>query len=205
MKATYFYNRKLIGDVLLIVIDNDSQATHIETKDDICVIYNNDKVIGINFFNVSEVVKFKSEGRILLPSNTVIDIINNRLESFGIEKLDYVTETGFKVGKILTVDEHPESSHLHILTVDVGNEVLDIVCGAYNVKENMFVVVATVGTTMMDGTIIKPGKLLGEVSNGMCCSPRELGLNIEYPLHHLLELEEDKVSVGQDFFSLKAN
>ena len=205
MKATYFYNRKLIGDVLLIVIDNDSQATHIETKDDICVIYNNDKVIGINLFNVSEVVKFKSEGRILLPSNTVIDIINNRLESFGIEKLDYVTETGFKVGKILTVDEHPESSHLHILTVDVGNEVLDIVCGAYNVKENMFVVVATVGTTMMDGTIIKPGKLLGEVSNGMCCSPRELGLNIEYPLHHLLELEEDKVSVGQDFFSLKAN
>ena len=58
---------------------------------------------------------------------------------------------------------------------------------------------------MMEGTIIKPGKLLGEVSNGMCCSPRELGLNIEYPLHHLLELEEDKVSVGQDFFSLKAN
>ena len=184
MKATYFYNRKLIGDVLLIVIDNDSQATHIETKDDICVIYNNDKVIGINFFNVSEVVKFKSEGRILLPSNTVIEIINNRLELFGIEKLDYVTETGFKVGKILTVEEHPESSHLHILTVDVGNEVLDIVCGAYNVKENMLVVVATVGTTMMEGTVIKPGKLLGEVSNGMCCSPRELGLKNEYPLHH---------------------
>lgn len=205
MKATYFYNRKLIGDVLLIVIDNDAQATHIETRDDICIIYNNDKVIGINFFNVSEVVKFKSEGRILLPSNTVIDIINNRLESFGIEKLDYVTETGFKVGKILTVEEHPESSHLHILTVDVGAEVLDIVCGAYNVKENMLVVVATVGTTMMDGTVIKPGKLLGEVSNGMCCSPRELGLNIEYPLHHLLELEEDKVVVGQDFFSLKEN
>ena len=64
MKATYFYNRKLIGDVLLIVIDNEAQATHIETKDDICVIYNNDKVIGINVFNISEVVKFKNEGRI---------------------------------------------------------------------------------------------------------------------------------------------
>ena len=115
MKATYFYNRKLIGDVLLIVIDNDAQATHIETKDDICVIYNNDRVIGINVFNISEVVKFKNEGRIILPPDTVIDIINNRLTQFGIEKLDYVKETGFKVGRILTVEEHPESSHLHCL------------------------------------------------------------------------------------------
>ena len=203
MKATYFYNRKLIGDVLLIVIDNDAQATHIETKDDICVIYNNDRVIGINVFNISEVIKFKNEGRIILPPDTVIDIINNRLASFNIEKLDYVKETGFKVGRILTVEEHPESSHLHCLTVDVKDEVLDIVCGAVNVKENMLVVVATVGTTMMDGTVIKPGKLLGEVSNGMCCSPRELGIKIEYLPHHLLELEEDKVEVGQDFFSLK--
>lgn len=203
MKATYFYNRKLIGDVLLIVIDNEAQATHIETKDDICVIYNNDKVIGINVFNISEVVKFKNEGRIVLPSDTVIDIINARLEAFNIEKLDYVTETGFKVGKILSVEEHPESTHLHCLKVDVKDQVLDIVCGAVNVKEDMLVVVATIGTTMMDGTVIKPGKLLGEISNGMCCSPRELGIKIEYPPHHLLELED--VEIGSDFFSLKSN
>ena len=203
MKATYFYNRKLIGDVLLIVIDNEAQATHIETRDDICVIYNNDKVIGINVFNISEVVKFKNEGRIVLPSDTVIDIINARLEVFNIEKLDYVTETGFKVGKILSVEEHPESTHLHCLKVDVKDQVLDIVCGAINVKEDMLVVVATIGTTMMDGTVIKPGKLLGEISNGMCCSPRELGIKIEYPPHHLLELED--VEIGSDFFSLKSN
>lgn len=203
MKATYFYNRKLIGDVLLIVIDNEAQATHIETRDDICVIYNNDKVIGINVFNISEVVKFKNEGRIVLPSDTVIDIINARLEAFNIEKLDYVTETGFKVGKILSVEEHPESTHLHCLKVDVKDQVLDIVCGAVNVKEDMLVVVATIGTTMMDGTVIKPGKLLGEISNGMCCSPRELGIKIEYPPHHLLELED--VEIGSDFFSLKSN
>ena len=203
MKATYFYNRKLIGDVLLIVIDNEAQATHIETRDDICVIYNNDKVIGINVFNISEVVKLKNEGRIVLPSDTVIDIINARLEAFNIEKLDYVTETGFKVGKILSVEEHPESTHLHCLKVDVKDQVLDIVCGAINVKEDMLVVVATIGTTMMDGTVIKPGKLLGEISNGMCCSPRELGIKIEYPPHHLLELED--VEIGSDFFSLKSN
>ena len=47
------------------------------------------------------------------------------------------------------------------------------------------------------------GELLGEVSYGMCCSPKELGLNIDYPAHHLLEIEED-IEVGHDFFSLQA-
>ena len=67
----------------------------------------------------------------------------------------------------------------------------------------MKVVVATIGTVMMDGTVIKKGELLGEVSYGMCCSPKELGLNIEYPAHHLLEIEED-IELGHDFFSLQA-
>ena len=89
--------------------------------------------------------------------------------------------------------------------VDIGSEILDIVCGARNVKENMLVVVATIGTMMMDGTTIVKGNLLGEESYGVCCSPKELGLNIEYPPHHLLELEEGKVKVGEDFFSLQLN
>ncbi|MDD6301898.1 MAG: DUF4479 domain-containing protein [Bacillales bacterium] len=205
MKATFFYNKKLIGDVLLVVIDNDASITRIDKRDDVCVIFHDDKVIGINIFNISQIIKFKNEGRIVLPSDEVIDIVNNKIASFNIEKIDYVRNTGFVVGRIISVEEHPDSDHLHILQVDVGSEILDIVCGAYNVKENMLVVVATIGTVMNDGTIIKPGKLLGEVSNGMCCSPRELGLNIEYPLHHLLELDEGQVVVGQDFFTLKQN
>lgn len=203
MAYSYFYNKNLIGDVLLISIDNELTTTSIKTFDDITLVYHNDILTGINIFNFSSVVKIKNEGRIVLPPNEMIDAINSKLSLISDIKLSYVTETGFKVGKILTVDEHPESSHLHILTVDIGSEVLDIVCGAYNVKENMLVVVATIGTVMMDGTVIKPGKLLGEVSNGMCCSPKELGLKMDYPLHHLLVLDEDKVTIGQDFFSLK--
>ena len=203
MTYSYFYNKNLIGDVLLISIDNELTTTSIKTFDDITLVYHDDILTGINIFNFSSVVKIKNEGRIVLPPNEMIDAINSKLSLISEIKLPYVTETGFKVGKILTVDEHPESSHLHILTVDIGSEVLDIVCGAYNVKENMLVVVATIGTVMMDGTVIKPGKLLGEVSNGMCCSPKELGLKMDYPLHHLLVLDEDKVTIGQDFFSLK--
>ena len=201
MKATLFYNYQLIGDVLLVNLDSELLPTRSETKDDVTLVYSNDKLVGINIFNFSENIKFKTQGRIVLPPDTLIDIINDKCAKFNIEKIDYVKESGFKVGKILSVEEHPESSHLHLLQVDVGSEVLDIVCGARNVKENMKVVVATIGTTMMDGTLIKKGSLLGEESFGMCCSPKELGLNIDYPPHHLLELD-DSVEIGQDFFSL---
>ena len=202
MKANFFYNRKLIGDVLLVVINNSLPMTHYENHDDVTLIYSHDELIGINVFNISEIIKFKTEGRITLPSNTIIDVVNDKIASLNVGKIDYVEKTGFTIGRILSVEEHPESDHLHLLKVDVGTEVLDIVCGARNVKENMLVVVATLGTMMMDGTTIVKGKLLGEESYGMCCSPKELGLNIEYPPHYLLELEEGKVKVGEDFFSL---
>ena len=136
-----------------------------------------------------------------LPNNKLIDIINNVFENNGLEKLPYKKESGFKIGKILTVDEHPESTHLHILTVDVGSEVLDIVCGAANVAENAIVVVATIGTTMFDGTVIKPGKLLGETSNGMCCSERELNLTDDQTKRGLLLLDES-YQIGADFFNI---
>lgn len=203
MKANFFYNQKIIGDVLIVIIDNQAPMTRYESHDDVTLVYSQDKLIGINIFNISDVIKFKTTGRIVLPSNALVDVVNDKIASLNVGKIDYVARTGFTIGRILTVDEHPESDHLHILTVDIGSEVLDIVCGARNVKENMLVVVATLGTMMMDGSVIVPGKLLGEQSNGMCCSPKELGLNIDYPAHHLLELDEGKVKVGDDFFSLQ--
>ena len=202
MKASIFYNYHLLGDVLLVNIESEIIPTHSVSKGDVTVVYYNDRVVGINIFNFSNIIKFKTEGRIILPPDTLIDIINDKCVDFGIEKIDYVHESGFKVGKIISVEEHPESNHLHLLKVDLGSEVLDIVCGAKNVKENMHVVVATIGTTMNDGTVIKKGELLGEVSYGMCCSPKELGLKIDYPAHYLLEVDES-IPLGSDFFSLE--
>ena len=135
--------------------------------------------------------------------------IANALTMIGLEIEDIEDKKtplkDFIVGEIIECENHPDSDHLHLLKVDIGSEILDIVCGARNVKENMLVVVATIGTMMMDGTTIVKGNLLGEESYGMCCSPKELGLNIEYPPHYLLELEEGKVKVGEDFFSLHLN
>ena len=53
MKANFFYNRKLIGDVLLVIINNDLPMTHYENHDDITLIYSHNELIGINIFNIS--------------------------------------------------------------------------------------------------------------------------------------------------------
>ena len=199
MEYSLFYNYKLIGDVLMIVYDQEKIPTSKVEEDNVVKIYYNDTLIGVNIFNFSSIVKVKSKGLIPLPNDALIDVINTILEGHNIEKLPYKKESGFRIGKILSVEEHPESTHLHILKVDVGSEILDIVCGAANVKENAVVVVATIGTTMFDGTVIKPGKLLGEVSNGMCCSERELNLIDDQTKRGLLILDET-YTIGADFF-----
>ena len=84
------------------------------------------------------------------------------------------------VGKILTCDAHPQSDHLHLLTVDIGKkEPLHIVCGAPNARAGVVVAVATVGTIMPDGMEIVPAKIRGCESFGMCCSYAELGYKAE--------------------------
>ena len=90
---------------------------------------------------------------------------------------------GLVVGEVLTCEAHPNSDHLHITTVNVGNEVLPIVCGAPNVAAGQKVIVATVGTVLYDGDqsfTIKKGKLRGEDSFGMICAEDEIGVGSDH-------------------------
>ena len=84
--------------------------------------------------------------------------------------------SGVVVAKILSVENHPESKKLHLLKVDKGDEVVDIVCGAPNVREGMHVALATIGGHIGDITIA-PRALAGYTSYGMCCSEAELGIS----------------------------
>ncbi len=100
----------------------------------------------------------------------------------GYETLGAEVE-GVVVGKVLTCEPHPNSDHLHVCTVDVGEEEpLHIVCGAPNVAAGQLVPVAKNGARLPGGVKIKKGKLRGEVSEGMICSGEELGCPPElYP------------------------
>lgn len=87
--------------------------------------------------------------------------------------------TNLVIGHILECEKHPDSDHLHVLKVDLGDSVEQIVCGAPNAKKGLKVIVAMVGAKLPGGEI-KKGVIRGVESNGMCCSLLELGVDAKY-------------------------
>ena len=115
-------------------------------------------------------------------------------------------------GKVLECEPHPDSDHLSVCKVDAGTgEILQIVCGAPNVKAGVIATVALNGALLTGGVKIKKGKLRGVESNGMLCAHDELGISeslLGYePEYGILLLPED-TPIGvdiKDLFGLNEN
>ena len=90
-----------------------------------------------------------------------------------------VKATNLTIGEVIECKEHPDSDHLHICKVNVGNDILTIVCGAPNVREGLKVIVALPGAQLPGGEI-KKGVIRGQESNGMLCSMLELGIESKF-------------------------
>ncbi|MDE7164484.1 MAG: phenylalanine--tRNA ligase subunit beta [Clostridiales bacterium] len=107
--------------------------------------------------------------------------LSDKLVSIGFEVEEIIMPRsdikGVVVGHVLDIVHHDNSDKLWICQVDIGNEIVQIVTGAQNVKKGDYVPVATVGAELPDGTHIKPAKLRGVESFGMMCGGRELGVD----------------------------
>lgn len=116
------------------------------------------------------------------PEEVAAALTSIGLETGGVEEVQTIKGglEGLVIGKVLTCIDHPNSDHLHITTVDLGNgEPVQIVCGAPNVAAGQHVVVATVGTVLYSGDetfTIKKSKIRGEESFGMICAEDEIGI-----------------------------
>lgn len=120
------------------------------------------------------------------------------IEVEGIDKM--VHASNIVIGHLLTKQPHPDSDHLNLLTVDVKDEVLNIVCGAPNVEAGQYVIVAKIGCEL-DGFTIKKSKIRGYESCGMVCSLQELGIEkkyVEEKYANGIYYFEDKVEIGQN-------
>lgn len=117
-----------------------------------------------------------------LSNISIEELVNTiSLYSIEVEGLDRVVSgTNLVIGHVLTKTPHPDSDHLNVLTVDVKEEVLQIVCGAPNVEAGQYVIVAKLDAVLPGDFKIKKSKIRGVESFGMVCSLSELGMDSKY-------------------------
>lgn len=195
-----FYNPKGIGDVLLIPFeDGDRYEIKHEAFGDVTRITDGEgKILGYNIFQASKYFSFASTGKIMLTPE-MHETIKDLFEKSNLnDSLDWDLSPTFVVGFVKDMTPHEDADKLNVCQVDIGDQSLQIVCGAPNVDVNQKVVVAKVGAVMPSGLKIRPTKLRGVPSNGMICSQKELGLP-DAPKEKGIYVLDDTYTIGESF------
>lgn len=196
-----FYNQNGVGDVLFVQLTTERpENREIEIKKDITLIKDEatGTVVALNVFNASNYVKVDADGQV----ETSEEIVGQLQEAFKVNGVELDLNVDFSpkfvVGHVLGKEKHPNADKLSVCSVDVGNETLQIVCGAPNVEKGQKVVVAKVGAVMPSGMVIRDAELRGVASSGMICSAKELGIPDAPVEKGILVLDENK-SPGEPF------
>lgn len=194
------YNPSGIGDVLIIPLKegNVSLRQHTTYGDVVKITDESGNVYGYNIFNLSNYMTLEKTGYIYMTEE-LIKTIEQIFQKNGLDDtLKVDTTPKFVIGHVLEKTQHPNADQLSVCQVDLGDETVQIVCGAANVATGQKVVVAKVGATMPNGLKIKASKLRGEDSHGMICSREELGLPKD-PNEEGIYVLGDEAVVGEAF------
>lgn len=129
-------------------------------------------------------------------------LLAHKLTMVGLEVEAVIpVETSFSnvvIGHVLSVEKHPNADKLSICRVDVGSETISVVCGAPNVRDNIWVPVVKIGGRVGD-MMVKEIQIRGIVSCGMICSERELGLSDDH--HGIMILDQNGQAPGDTFMA----
>lgn len=200
-----FYNAQVGWDVLALTkgdISRDHLST--ESKGSVTRIFNTEtnETVSFNVFGISEHFTPTGNGQVILTEEQEA-AVNQVIKTAGFDDQITVDRSAkFVVGYVTECVPHEDSDHLSITQTEVDNgEVLQIVCGAANIRKGQKVVVAKPGAVMNDGLIIWPGELRGVKSNGMICSAKELGVENPTGKKGILVLDE-QAETGKAFFDL---
>lgn len=197
----FAYNPKYVSDTLMVVTQDDqNMEQQVERRENVARLTTEDgRVIGWNFFEISKEFTIEGTGQVQINDEQLAHL-NDLIKKAGFSDvlvLDHSPK--FVVGLVKTCVPHEDSDHLSVTEIEVDNaEVLQIVCGAANIRKGLKVVVAKPGAMMPDGLLIWPGELRGVASFGMVCSAKELQLPNAAMQRGILELGPDAV-VGEAF------
>lgn len=136
-----------------------------------------------------------------LDTQAGLDAILEALTAVGLEVEGVVDPSAalapFKIAHIIEANRHPNADRLQVCQVDIGGQVVEVVCGAPNARAGLKTVFAAIGTLIpRSGTVLKKSAIRGVESNGMLCSSNELALSDEHD--GIMELPED-APVGASF------
>ena len=185
---------------MVILQDKKDIKRSVERKGKVARVFADEtgQTLAWNIFEASTLFSLDGRGQIFL-SDDELAILNAELAKEGFDdKLEKTAYPVFVVGQIVEMVAHPDSDHLNICQVNVGEKRVQIVAGAPNAAVGLKTIVALPGAMMPSGSLIFPGKLRGEDSYGMMCSPRELGLPNAPQKRGIIELDDAAV-VGQAF------
>ena len=138
-----------------------------------------------------------------LPEDLTVEQIAEDMTSHSSEYDEagkLINATNLIIGEVVECEMHPDSDHLHVCKVNIGKEVLNIVCGAPNVRKGLKVIVALPGAVLPGDFEIKVSKIRGVESNGMICALYELGLEEKTDEAYARGIEElnSDAKVGSD-------
>ncbi|ALS79118.1 tRNA-binding protein [Planococcus kocurii] len=195
-----FYNNEGIGDVLLVQLQTETpEKINPEQFGDITLIKDaTGTIAGFNVFNASSYAEL-AEGQQVEVSEKLVTSLQNALAKNGVDfTLEVDFSPKFVIGFVEAKEKHPNADKLNVCQVVVGDEQLQIVCGAPNVEQGQKVVVAKVGAVMPSGMIIRDAELRGVASSGMICSAKELALPDAPDEKGILVLSDD-AEIGSAF------
>lgn len=189
-----FYTKYIdLFDVLIIVFD-DEQVTNRETKDDMVLFYKDNRLIGANIFK-PQISKMSNQ----LEDKQLQNFVINKLKNF----IDFdVIDDQFIIVKVVECQKI-ENTHLSVCQVTDNKSILQVVCGANNVKKNMLTCLAKVGAFLPNGQKISKGSLKGFDSFGMLCSAQELKINNKnYLSSGIMDLKVAEKNIGKSIWEV---
>ena len=188
-----YYSYKSLGDVIVVIFDDEKVTTRTEQKGRVVVIYNNDEIIGYNILDVKDIIKIKSSGLIYFPTPEMIGVINSILSNEKLPTLDYVTESGYYVAEIVEINND-------VVTLSLGNETVHALMKK-GLKVGDKVVVVKAGQRLNSGDIVRTSDKNGTLIDGHICTNRDLTIedNDDY------FVIDEELENGQDFFVMEEN
>ena len=195
-----FYNHEALKDVLIIVIDPEARVLKSEAHHDVVALYGeNDKLVGYNIFHIDDVLKIKANGAIFTPDAKLLEVINSLLEREGLSALPEMKDSGYRVAKVLSTEEHPLDEKALILKLQCGEKTYETVSSLKGIKEGSMVVVALDGTILYDGSVYHAAVIKNINNDVKVLSPIELKFEGSEKEAFLLD-DDPSFKEGEDFF-----